>query len=374
MTGYVISEEALPQLTMEEGARHSISGLSSGAFMAVQLHLAHAADFSGVGVIAGGPLACATSYPGAATTVQDACALSALYVAMTPLTKAASPDPTLLAQTARKLAADGLIDPLDHLSGQQVYIFTGTKDSVVHSVVVQGTRDFYKSLGVKEENILFIDHVPAGHSIITTNPTDLPLDVNQPPYINKGDFIQSHQILEFIYDHQRPGQKAPLKPKQGPAAKNYEPGRLVCFEQKHFLPSPGDWERASLGDYGFAYIPHEIYQGKKAKGVHIALHGCKQGYDYRNIIAGWVNSANEPPYGLRYMTTTGYNDMADEKDLVILYPQARATDDSRLQNPDGCWDWWGYTDRTANALDYYTKKAVQIRAIYAEFQRLRGIS
>lgn len=374
MTGYVISEEALPQLTMEEGARHSISGLSSGAFMAVQLHLAHAADFSGVGVIAGGPLACATSYPGAATTVQDACALSALYVAMTPLTKAAAPDPTLLAQTARKLAADGLIDPLDHLSGQQVYIFTGTKDSVVHSVVVQGTRDFYKSLGVKEENILFIDHVPAGHSIITTNPTDLPLDVNQPPYINKGDFIQSHQILEFIYDHQRPGQKAPLKPKQGPTAKNYEPGRLVCFEQKHFLPSPGDWERASLGDYGFAYIPHEIYQGKKAKGVHIALHGCKQGYDYRNIIAGWVNSANEPPYGLRYMTTTGYNDMADEKDLVILYPQARATDDSRLQNPDGCWDWWGYTDRTANALDYYTKKAVQIRAIYAEFQRLRGIS
>ena len=39
--------------------QNSISGLSSGAFMTVQLHLAHSAKFVGAGIIAGGPYRCA---------------------------------------------------------------------------------------------------------------------------------------------------------------------------------------------------------------------------------------------------------------------------------------------------------------------------
>ena len=39
----------------------SVSGLSSGAFMTVQLHLAHSASFAGAGIIAGGPYRCAPS-------------------------------------------------------------------------------------------------------------------------------------------------------------------------------------------------------------------------------------------------------------------------------------------------------------------------
>ncbi|MFY9970840.1 MAG: hypothetical protein WAK41_15675, partial [Roseiarcus sp.] len=41
---------------------NSISGLSSGAFMTVQLHLAHSAKFVGAGIIAGGPYRCAESF------------------------------------------------------------------------------------------------------------------------------------------------------------------------------------------------------------------------------------------------------------------------------------------------------------------------
>lgn len=45
----------------------SVSGLSSGAFMTVQLHLAHSATFAGAGIIAGGPYRCAESFRAAAS-------------------------------------------------------------------------------------------------------------------------------------------------------------------------------------------------------------------------------------------------------------------------------------------------------------------
>jgi hypothetical protein len=39
----------------------SVSGLSSGAYMAGQIELAHAKDIVGAGIVAGGPFGCAVS-------------------------------------------------------------------------------------------------------------------------------------------------------------------------------------------------------------------------------------------------------------------------------------------------------------------------
>src|SRR3954469_1155512 len=39
----------------------SVAGISSGAFMANQLHVAHSADIMGIGVVAGGPFGCAVA-------------------------------------------------------------------------------------------------------------------------------------------------------------------------------------------------------------------------------------------------------------------------------------------------------------------------
>ena len=36
---------------------------------------------------------------------------------------------------------------------------------------------------------------------------------------------------------------------------------------------------------------------------------------------------------------TGYLEAADENDIIMLFPQIRATPDI---NPKGCFDWWGY--------------------------------
>lgn len=44
--------------------------------------------------------------------------------------------------------------------------------------------------------------------------------------------------------------------------------------------------------------------------------------------------------GDQYALQTGYNEVAELNQMVVLYPQTRIIPD----NPLGCWDWWGYTN------------------------------
>jgi hypothetical protein len=147
-------------------------------------------------------------------------------------------------------------------------------------------------------------------------------------------------------------------------------GKLMRFDQTEFLG--GEDASSSMSRYGYVYVPDSVRRGKAARGVHIVLHGCKQGYEYVNFVLGRPDSSNEPPYGARYMTTTGYNELADANDLIVLYPQATGDDDNKAQNPDGCWDWWGYTSANVDAPDYYSRDALQIRALYGMLTRLSG--
>jgi hypothetical protein len=355
MTNYDKSATAKLQGYKVEENQHSISGLSSGAFMTVQLHLAHSASFIGAGIIAGGPYRCAESLPSQTLVADDSYALNSLYICMTPLTPKVAPNAGRLADLARQTAAAGKIDAIANLANDRLYIFTGSKDAVVNSVVVKSTRELYELLGVRSDNIKFIDTVPAGHSIITDNPEDSPLGMNEPPYINYGGFIQSHDILNHLYSDLLP-------PAERLSAD------LIRFDQSDFLGD--DAAYASMGKYGYVYVPEAVKQGAKARGVHIVLHGCKQGYSYVNYAFGRADIVNQPPYGNRYMTTTGYNQLADSNNIIVLYPQATGDDDNQAQNPDGCWDWWGYTSSTPNDPDYYSRDAIQIRAIHKMLEQL----
>lgn len=334
-------------------SQSSISGLSSGAFMTVQMHLAHSSRFVGAGIIAGGPFRCAESYRAAAMIAEDALTLNALYTCMNPLIPQTGPKPGKLAEVARETAAAGLIDDVKNLARNRIYIFTGSEDKVVYSDVVNTTREFYQQLGVPAKNILYVDDIPAGHSIITDNPEDSDLPLNQPPYINNGGFMQSWDILNHIY---------------GPLEKPSKQlsGSILRFDQTEFFDG---LERASMSKFAYAYVPKAVTEGAPCR-VHIAMHGCKQGYNYINYVNGRPDTQNSPPYGNRYFTTTGYNQIADSNNLIILYPQAQGIDSDGVQNPDGCWDWWGYTSEDPENPDYYSKNAIQIQAIYRMLERL----
>jgi poly(3-hydroxybutyrate) depolymerase len=142
----------------------------------------------------------------------------------------------------------------------------------------------------------------------------------------------------------------------------------VRFDQTEFFGNEG---RASMSQFGYAYVPLAVEQGAPAR-VHVVLHGCKQGYNFTDYVYGRPDTANQPPYGNRYVTTTGYNQIADSNDIIVLYPQAQGADGGSIQNPDGCWDWWGYTSANPDEPDFYSKDAPQIRALYAMLQQLCG--
>ena len=53
---------------------------------------------------------------------------------------------------------------------------------------------------------------------------------------------------------------------------------------------------------------------------------------------------------------SGYNEWAETNNIIVLYPYVKPLPNI---NPNGCWDWWGYTN------EYYaTKNGEQIRFIY----------
>ncbi|UTH73191.1 poly(3-hydroxybutyrate) depolymerase [Chromobacterium sp. IIBBL 290-4] len=334
----------------------SVSGLSSGAFMTVQLHLAHSASFIGAGVVAGGPYRGVETFRGSAALAEDAFELNALQLCMAPLTPDLAPDARRSVMLAREAERDRLIDPLSHVARQRVYIFTGSRDNVVQSSVVAQAREMYRLLGVADERIAYHDQLPAGHSLITDNPEDSPLDTNMPPYLNNGGFMQSHRILKHIY------------PDLNPPAERLS-GQILRFDQTEFF---GGNPRTSMSRFGYAYVPQAVADGQAEARVHIALHGCKQGYNYVDYSFGHAETSGQPPYGNRYLTTTGYNNIADSNNIIVLYPQAQGTDDSTAQNPDGCWDWWGYTSETPEHPDYFSQNALQIQAVHAMLRRLGG--
>mgnify|MGYP006208388015 CR=1 FL=1 len=78
------------------------SGLSSGGYLAVQLHVAHSRQVKGVGVIAGGPYYCA-----------QGSLWTALYNCMTPGAWSPLPSTALLKEATDALAKAKRIDPND---------------------------------------------------------------------------------------------------------------------------------------------------------------------------------------------------------------------------------------------------------------------
>jgi poly(3-hydroxybutyrate) depolymerase len=308
----------------------SVSGLSSGAFMTVQFHIAFSDLMVGAGVIAGGPYYCAgCNEPVPFVT-------TALTTCMSPM-GGMGPDSKMLFSKAKEFERKRWIDKLNNLKDDRVYIFTGVNDQTVRQEVVKQTEQFYRLTGIPVNNIKYVKNVYAGHSIITNNDDDVPCSETKAPYINDCDFFQSQDILRHIYG------------KLNPPAKQLSNG-IIKFDQKSFFDSDDDFDRSSMSRYGYVYVPKSC-EAKTCK-VHIVFHGCQQGYT---------------KIGDDYYKTTGYNELADTNDIIVLYPQAEA---SMPINPKGCWDWWGYSSEDSENPDFYKKTAVQISVVKKMLERL----
>src|SRR5438132_10920351 len=118
----------------------SISGISSGAFMAVQFATAWSSVIKGLGVVAGGPFWCTQAD---AADIINGYTLPLLHATGSCM-KGPPPDLNILIAKADAKAASGDIDPLQNLHRQKVYLFHGTNDAVVAKPVTDAAADFYR--------------------------------------------------------------------------------------------------------------------------------------------------------------------------------------------------------------------------------------
>lgn len=303
-----------------DAAQTTVSGLSSGAFMAVQLQVAYSASIQGAGVVAGGPYYCAAGnmlYAGI-------CMGQVMFM---------PPNPMLMVNAAKGFAATGQIDALSHLKKRRIYVFSGTKDTVVRQPAVDATVTFFQSAGVPQANLTYVNQVPAGHAVITPGFGNS-CEANAAPYISHCEvdgqgYDQSGALLAHLYGALQPKSSSPE-------------GRLLSFNQRAFAaPLTGMAEEA------YVYVPKACEAGETCK-VHVALHGCAQSVE---------------AVGKEFVSDTGYNAWADTNHLLVLYPQVNKS--QTPFNPQGCWDWFGYTGPR-----YATKSALQMTAIKAMIKAL----
>ena len=317
----------------------SVSGLSSGAFMTSQFFMAHSANMVGAGIVAGGPYLCAQSYPGPRLT-------NAMTACMNPLTADVGPNTPLLIKKTNQLASDHQIDPVSDVTKARLYLFSGTEDHTVSTIVMDQTYAFFKKLGVPDDQINYVKKVAAGHAFITENNQDNACGVTKPPYINDCDIPQAEDILAQIY----PSFKA---------APVNEQAKAMPFNQKEFIK---DQPFTSMDDTGYVYIPAQCQKGT-ACSVHVVFHGCEQGATVKGV-------------GDQYYDGTGYNAFADANNLIMLYPQVHPSEkltSTEPYNPKGCWDFWGYSiPSNPTSGDYFSANAPQIKAVYSMVQRLAG--
>lgn len=297
----VASADDLPRLDLDPAAT-TVSGLSSGGFMAVQLHVAFSERIAGAGVVAGGPYFCSG---GELVTALNECMSAAL----------GGPDAAALWRTAERFAAEGRIDPTAGLAGDRVYLFSGSEDATVTRPVMDAAGAFYREAGIARRDIRYVTDVPAGHGFLAVG-GPVPCGETEPPFINDCGVDQAGDILAFLYgDLGAPGEA--------------DPARLMVFDQVAFLPEA---ERHGMDRQGFVYVPERCASGRRCR-LHIAFHGCEQTPDQ---------------IGDRFARTAGFNRWAESGDIVVLYPQAQVIPSPLFDpfggNPKGCWDWFGYDD------------------------------
>jgi poly(3-hydroxybutyrate) depolymerase len=314
-------------------ARTSVSGLSSGAFMAVQFEVAHSSIVKGAGVIAGGPYFCAQ---GSVITAVSLCSCTVIQ----PLCRVSDggTDVPALVRATRRFERSGAIDATSNLSAHRVYLFSGTLDTLVPPPVMRDLARYYEQF-MGADHIRFVGDVKAAHAMPTASYGN-PCSTSDSPYIDRCGYDAAGELLKWIHGDLHP-------PRDGPLG-----GVFVEFDQ---TPFPRDRTVRGMDTSGWLYVPASCGAGKPCR-LHIAFHGCRQGQSFSALPFGLGAR-----FGRTFIEHAGYNRWADANDMIVLYPQAAAT----FTNPQGCWDWWGYGDA-----DYAAKTGGQIAAVRAMVDRI----
>jgi poly(3-hydroxybutyrate) depolymerase len=312
---FLVSAAALageqPDLDIDPD-RVTVSGISSGAHMATQLHIAYSDLFSGAAMLSGGPFNCAG---GSLMTAMQLC-----------MTNTEKPLPvTEIAAGIREAAAAGEIADPANLADDRVWLFRGKRDSKISGPVHWAAADLYAEF-MPADRIRRVDDIDAEHVFPAQGHGNSCFEIVA-PYVGDCDYDGAGELLAYLY----PG----LKPPQAePVAKLREVD----------LPGAGD---ADLMETAYLFVPPACEDGAERCGLHLVLHGCAQSAEV---------------VGTDFIEQSGYLPWAEANGIVLAFPQVEKSLMAPM-NPHGCWDWWGYTG------DDYARRSGKQMAVLADWIR-----
>lgn len=296
----------------------TVSGISSGGYMATQFHVAHSALVEGAGMIASGPYRCAEG---------------SVRLGLGRCMQGSDPIPVdhLLRETS-VFALEGDIDPIAALATDRVWILHGGADSTVGRPVVDALQAYYASL-IEPRHLARIERPGLGHTFPTLQ-TGTACDRTKSPFLGACGYDAAGALLAHLLGPLRDADPA-------------RPGRLLEFDQRPYAEPAGS---SGLAGRGWLFVPESCAESPAGCRVHVVFHGCMQGAE---------------AIGDRFVTGAGYLEWAASNRLVVLFPQIEPS--YVPLNPKGCWDWWGYEGQ-----DYALQGGAQIAAVRAMVGALRG--
>lgn len=297
----------------------TVSGISSGAYMAQQMHMAYSNQIYGVAMIAGGPFNCSEGNVNRALnscmkTSPGSISIDKIVAQITDLRK------------------KGLLDSGETLPATKVFLMAGKSDDVVAKPVVQAVKDLYLKLQVPEANIKFVDNLEVGHAFPTLDFGNACPTPRSSPFISRCNYDGAFEILNFLYGSLH--------------IKGVEIEQNLKFisQAKHFVENQN---KNSMANEAAIYVPTSCQSGAQC-ALHVAFHGCMQSRD---------------EIGDAYFRKTGFNAWAEANDIIVLYPQA--VKNYIVGNSNSCWDWWGYT-----GVQFHNKQSVQMSVVHKMIEEI----
>lgn len=298
----------------------SVSGISSGAFMASQYYYAYNSQVTGLGLVAGGLYACSGGSPS-----------MALYGCMR--THLIRPSNAQILMTLSHLSTLGLVDSLNSSKGDRLFAISGQFDSTVQKEVIEQAIGLFQLTSGQAESTRFVADLPLGHAFPTLDFGNSCEAASASPYLSRCGVDGAGLIL----NHLHPVLNPPV---------NANPDHYYLLSQiADGFSSP---EKISLASDAIVYIP-KACRGRSDCPIHIAFHGCGQ---------------TREQIGDLFVQQSGFSHWAEANEFVILFPQVVPNKD--ILNPHGCWDWYGYTGPL-----FHTQKGPQIRSVQKLVQVLQ---
>lgn len=298
----------LPSLTADG---ITVSGISSGGYFAVQMHVSHSSIINGSAIFAAGPFYCAE---GTLLYAETKC-LNGTY---------GGPETESLVALTLTDETLGYVDKVKNLSDDMIYIFSGKLDTVVFQKVVKQLENYYSNFINKKQIITEYDF-PAEHCMPTLNYGEKCTELSS-PYIGNCKLDGAGEAFQTLFKNLN----SPVE---------MISSNLHSFDQSSYIPTP----LSSIGKLGYIYIPTSCQSNDSVVcKLHISFHGCDQTLQ---------------TIGNQYAAHSGYNEWAESNNIVVLYPYIEVSYDVPY-NPKGCWDWWGYTGPL-----YGVKLGVQVQFV-----------